>query len=206
MTFRTNRFLTFLILLYAIIWTALALAPRDRAAWMLENLLVVLFVAALVFTFSRFAFSNRSYFLIVTFLILHAVGAHYTYAKTPFGEWLKDAFDLSRNHFDRIIHFSFGLLMAYPVREVLLRVAKVPRIVALWMAVASVLAASTLFEIVEAIAAEAISPGEGPRWLGGQGDLWDAQSDMVLAFIGAAAAMLLTWSRGTPISRKTNGN
>ena len=206
MTFRANRFLTFLLLLYAIIWIALAVAPSDRTAWLLENLLVVLFVGAFAFTFRRFTFSNRSYFLIATFLTLHAVGAHYTYAQTPFGEWLKEVFDLSRNHFDRMIHFSFGLLMAYPVREVLLRVAKVPRIVALWMAVASVLAASTIFEIVEAIAAEAVSPGEGPRWLGGQGDVWDAQSDMVLAFIGAAAAMLLTWSRGIPISRKTNGN
>lgn len=206
MTLRANRFLSFLLLLYAIIWIALAIAPRDRAAWVLENLLVVLFVGALAFTFRRFTFSNRSYFLIATFLSLHAVGAHYTYAHTPFGEWLKEAFDLSRNHFDRMIHFSFGLLMAYPVREVLLRVARVPRIVALWMAVASVLAASTIFEIVEAIAAEAVSPGEGPRWLGGQGDVWDAQSDMVLAFIGAAAAMLLAWSRGIPISRKTNGN
>lgn len=206
MTLRANRFLTFLLLIYAIIWIALAVAPRDRAAWVLENLLVVLFVGALAVTFRRFTFSNRSYFLIATFLTLHAVGAHYTYAQSPFGEWLKEAFDLSRNHFDRIIHFSFGLLMAYPVREVLLRVAKVHRIVALWMAVASVLAASTIFEIVEAIAAETVSPGEGPRWLGGQGDVWDAQSDMVLAFIGAAAAMLLTWSRGIPISRKTDGN
>jgi putative membrane protein len=205
MTLRANRFLIFLLLFYAIIWIALAIAPRDRAAWVLENLLVVLFVGALAFTFRRFAFSNRSYLLIAIFLSLHAVGAHYTYAQTPFGEWLREAFDLSRNHFDRIIHFSFGLLMAYPVREVLLRVAKVHRVVALWMAVASVLAASTIFEIVEAIAAETVSPGEGPRWLGGQGDVWDAQSDMVLAFIGAAAAMLLTWSRG--ISKpKANGN
>ena len=206
MTLRANRFLTFLLLLYAIIWIALALAPRDRAAWMLENLLVVLFVAALVFTFSRFAFSNRSYFLIVTFLSLHAVSAHYTYAQTPFGEWLKEAFDLSRNHYDRIIHFSFGLLMAYPVREVLLRVAGIPRVAALWLTVATVLAASTVFEIVEALAAQIVSPAEGPRWLGTQGDVWDAQSDMVLALIGATAAMLLTWSRGMTNSRRTHGN
>ena len=122
MTLRANRFLPFLLSLYAIIWIALAVAPRDRAAWVLENLLVVLFVGALAFTFRRFTLSNRSYFLIATFLTLHAVGAHYTYAQTPFGEWLREAFDLSRNHFDRMIHFSFGLLMAYPVREVLLRV------------------------------------------------------------------------------------
>jgi putative membrane protein len=202
---RTHRFLIVLISVYGTLWIGLAFAPRDRAAWVLENLLVVFFVGALVFTFRRFTFSNRSYFLITLFLSLHAVGAHYTYAQTPFGEWLKEAFDLSRNHFDRIIHFSFGLLMAYPAREVLLRLGKVDRLAALWLTVATVLAASTLFEIVEAMAAETVSPGEGPQWLGGQGDVWDAQSDMVLALIGAAVAMLLTWSRGIPNSRKTHG-
>jgi putative membrane protein len=205
MTLRANRFLTFLLLLYAMIWIALAIAPRDRAAWVLENLLVVLFVGALAFTFRRFTFSNRSYFLIAIFLSLHAVGAHYTYAQTPFGEWLKEAFDLSRNHFDRIIHFSFGLLMAYPAREILLRVAGVHRVAALWLTVATVLAASSVFEIVEALAAQMVSPGEGPQWLGGQGDVWDAQSDMVLALIGATVAMLLTWSRGMPNLRKAHG-
>lgn len=203
--FRENLFLLILVMVYGTLWVALAVAPRDRQAWLLENLLVVLLVGALVFTFRRFTFSNRSYFLMAIFLSLHAVGAHYTYAQTPFGEWLKETFDLSRNHFDRIIHFSFGLLLAYPAREILLRLAGVPRVAALWLAVATILAASTLFEIVEAIAAETVSPGEGPQWLGGQGDVWDAQSDMLLAFVGAVAAMLVTWSRGIPISRKTNG-
>ena len=202
---RGKAFRAILLAAYATIWVLLAIAPRDRAAWVLENLLVVFFVGALVFTFRRFAFSNRSYFLIAIFLSLHAVGAHYTYAQTPFGEWLKEAFDLSRNHFDRIIHFCFGLLMAYPAREILLRVAGIHRVAALWLTVAAVLAASAVFEIAEAVAAQIVSPGEGPRWLGGQGDVWDAQSDMVLALIGATAAMLLTWSRGIPMTRKTNG-
>src|SRR5688572_20716258 len=127
-------FRAILLTAYATIWIALAFAPRDRAAWVLENLLVVFCVGALILTFRRFAFSNRSYFLIAIFLSLHAVGAHYTYAQTPFGEWLKEAFDLSRNHFDRIIHFCFGLLMAYPAREVLLRIGQVSRALALWLA------------------------------------------------------------------------
>jgi putative membrane protein len=199
-----KAFPAILLTAYATIWIALAFAPRDRAAWVLENLLVVFCVGALILTFRRFAFSNRSYFLIAIFLSLHAVGAHYTYAQTPFGEWLKEAFDLSRNHFDRIIHFCFGLLIAYPAREILLRVAGIHRVAALWLAVATVLAASAVFEIAEAVTAQIVSPGEGPRWLGGQGDVWDAQSDMLLALVGATAAMLLTWSRGIPMARKTN--
>ena len=202
---RANRFVVALASIYGTIWIFLAFAPRDRAAWVLENLLVVFLVGALAFTFRRFTFSNRSYFLIATFLSLHAVGAHYTYAQTPFGEWLKEAFDLSRNHYDRIIHFSFGLLMAYPTREMLLRLGQLSRAAALWLAVATVLAASTVFEIAEALAAEIVSPGGGPQWLGGQGDVWDAQSDMALALIGASAAMLLTWSRGISNSRRTHG-
>lgn len=202
---RTNRFLAILVSVYGTIWTVLAFAPRDRTAWVLENLLVVFFVGALVFTFRRFTFSNRSYFLIAAFLILHAVGAHYTYAQTPFGEWLKGAFDLSRNHFDRVIHFSFGLLIASPAREILLRVAQVEPVAAHWLTIATVLAASTVFEIVEAICAQIVNPGGGPQWLGAQGDVWDAQSDMLLALMGATAAMLLTWAREVRISRKTNG-
>ncbi|HWM25264.1 MAG TPA: DUF2238 domain-containing protein [Chthoniobacterales bacterium] len=200
-----NRFLAILVSVYGTIWTVLAFAPRDRTAWVLENLLVVFFVGALVLTFRRFTFSNRSYFLIAAFLILHAVGAHYTYAQTPFGEWLKGAFDLSRNHFDRIIHFSFGLLMADPARELLLRVGQVDRVAVFWLTIAAVLAASTVFEIVEALVAQIVNPGVGPQWLGAQGDVWDAQNDMLLALLGVTAAMLLAWARGIRISRKTNG-
>jgi len=178
---------------YALVWIGLAIAPKDRWAWTLENLLVVPFVAMLVLTHRRFAFSNVSSLLIALYLGLHAVGAHYSYAQTPLGEWLKDAFDLRRNPFDRIGHCAFGLLLASPFREILGRLAKVRGALVYWQPVAAVLALSSVFEIVEALVAELVSPGAGPQWLGAQGDPWDAQMDMLAALAGAAVAMLLGW-------------
>ena len=114
---RRNRLLQGMILWYLLWWSALAISPLDRSDWLLENLLVFILIGALVATYRLFPLSNASYLLLTVFLTLHAVGAHYTYAKVPLGFWMQDAFDLSRNHFDRIVHFAFGLLVGYPVRE-----------------------------------------------------------------------------------------
>jgi putative membrane protein len=202
--FQRKNFRTILLVAYLILWLVFAIAPHDRTAWLLENLLVVLFAALLIFTSRWFAFSNESYLLMAVFLALHAAGAHYTYTHAPLGEWLKEWLHLSRNHSDRIIHFGFGLFMAYPARELLWRLARIGPMAAIWLAVAGVLAASTLFEVAEAAVAEIVSPGSGPQWLGGQGDVWDAQWDMTLALTGAIAAMLLTWSVEFVTSRQTH--
>ena len=181
-----------LLLSYLFIWCVLALSPVDRQDWLLENLLAMSTVAVLIFTYRRFAFSDVSYFLITVFMILHAVGAHYTYAKVPFGFWLKDAFDLSRNHFDRIVHFAFGFLLAYPAYELFVRAAKAPRGWALFMAAIAVTSLSGTFEVVESWVAQIASPELGDAYLGTQGDVWDAQKDMTLAIIGALLTIGLT--------------
>ena len=108
--FRYNRFLLGLLLWLVALWVAM------------ENVLVFIYAILLIATYPRFRFSNLSYGLFGVFLSLHLVGAHYTYSETPFGFWLQEMFDLSRNHYDRIVHFSFGLLIAYPFREFLRRV------------------------------------------------------------------------------------
>lgn len=187
-----NRFLLALLLGYGLIWIATALTPRDRPTWLLENVPVVVVVATLVVTWRRFAFSNLAYLLIAAFLALHAVGAHTGYAHSPWGDWLKNAFDLRRNYYDRIVHCAFGLLLAFPIRELLLARAGLPRRAAGWYAVILVTAASTLFEVAEAFLCETLSPGTGPDWLGAQGDEWDAQLDMLVALLGAIAATLMT--------------
>jgi putative membrane protein len=119
--FKRNLLLQILVAWYLIIWIGLAIAPLYRSDWLLENILVFVTVAVLVFTYRWFPLSDVSYLLITLFLTLHAIGAHYTYEKVPLGFWLQDAFNLSRNHFDRIVHFSFGFLLGYPLRELLLR-------------------------------------------------------------------------------------
>jgi len=172
------------------VWAVLAVDPVDRRDWLLENILTVVTVGVLLWTYRRFPLADASYVLIVVFLILHAVGAHYTYAKVPLGFWLKDLFDLSRNHFDRIVHFGFGLLFAYPIREILVRWAKVASGWSYVLAVLTVMACSDFFEVLESWVAQILSPELGTAYLGTQGDVWDAQKDTTCALVGALLAVL----------------
>ena len=191
--FRDNRLLQGLLVWLGIFWIVTALGPLDRRDWFLENLLVFTYAAVLILSYRKFTFSNLSYGLFTVFLSLHLVGAHYTYSEVPFGYWLQQALDLSRNHYDRIVHFAYGLLIAYPFREILLRAARVSIHWSYFLSVTAVLAFSAFFEILEAIVAIIVSPELGAKYLGTQGDEWDAQEDMLLAFLGAILAMLVTW-------------
>ncbi len=169
----------------AVLWVVAAIDPFDRQAWVLENLLLIIFVTVLFFGHRRLELSTTSYCLIAAFIILHIVGAHYTYEHMPLGIWAKNYFHLSRNHYDRFAHGAFGFLLAFPVRELLLRFSRLRRGWSLWLAVAVILAVSGLFEIIESIVAEIVAPGQGVNWLAGQGDEWDAQNDMRSAFVGS---------------------
>lgn len=168
----------------------MAISPVDRTDWMLENLLALFSIGVLIATYRSFPLSNVSYVLITVFMTLHAVGAHYTYSQVPLGYWLAQAFHLTRNHFDRIVHFSFGLLMSYPFWEILLRYARVRGAWAPVMAVTITLAFSGMFEIIESWVARIVSPELGDAYLGTQGDIWDAQKDTTAAFAGAVLCMM----------------
>lgn len=187
-----NRFLQLLLIWLGGLWIVTAIEPFDRRDWLLENLLVFIYGALLLFSYRRFVFSNLSYGLFGVFLSLHLIGAHYTYAETPFGFWLQDALGLSRNHYDRIVHFAFGLLIAYPFRELLIRVAGVKPRWSYLLAVITVLGFSGFYEALEAVVAVAVSPELGAAYLGTQGDEWDAQKDTALAALGAIVAMAVT--------------
>jgi putative membrane protein len=190
--FRDHRLLQLLVAAYAVVWIVTAIAPLDRKDWLLENLLVVALVAIMVGTYRAFPLSDLSYLLVTAFMTLHAVGAHYTYANVPLGFWVQNAFGFSRNHFDRIVHFSFGLLMAYPIREVFLRVANTRGFWAYYLPLDVTLAFSALYEIMEMVVATLVAPGTGDAWLGTQGDVWDPQKDMALAALGALLCMCVT--------------
>ena len=176
-----------------LLWIITAIQPLDRRDWFLENLLVFVYSALLIGSYRRFRFSNLSYALFTLFLSLHLVGAHYTYAEVPFGFWLQDLLGLARNHYDRIVHFSFGLLIAYPFYEVLLRRSGTYRGWRCFLSASTILAFSAFFEILEAIIAKIVNPDLGAAYLGTQGDEWDAQKDCLLAFGGTIVAMLITW-------------
>lgn len=191
--FRDNRFLHALILWLLALWAITAIEPFNRRDWLLENLLVFIYTALLAATYRRFAFSNLSYALFTVFLSLHLIGAHYTYSETPLGFWLQEAFALERNHYDRIVHFSYGLLCAYPFHEILTRVAGVRRAWSYFLAASMILAFSAFYELIEAVVAMLVDPDLGAAYLGTQGDEWDAQKDSALAFGGAILAMVCTW-------------
>ena len=191
--FRENRFLHIVLAAYALVWIATAINPLDWLVWALENILVAALVGVLAATYQRFAFSNLSYLLIALYLGLHAVGTHTGYAQTPVGFWLRDMLGLSRNPYDRIIHFGFGLLLAYPFHELLVRTGGLRGWVAHWAPVSLILAMSVVFEVMESLIAELVSPGTGPAWLGAQGDEWDMQFDLAAALLGALAVMPFTY-------------
>jgi putative membrane protein len=190
--------------IYALIWLALAIKPLDRSDWLLENLLVFIFVGLLVTTFRRFQFSNFSYFLFLIFLVLHTYGAHYTYSETPFGFWLRDSYGFSRNPYDRIVHFAFGLLLTFPMRELAQRELKLLRFWSYLIPLMAALSMSSGYEQIEAWVARIVSPELGAAYLGTQGDEWDAQKDMDRAMTGALICLGLIWlgERGFSQARK----
>ncbi|MDQ6215612.1 DUF2238 domain-containing protein [Achromobacter insolitus] len=195
-----RRYLYTLGVLFAIIWTALAIAPHDRADWALENALVLAFGAALLVTRRWFVFSRTSYTLIFLYLCLHAVGAHYTYSLVPYDDWWRaltghgfnSMVGWERNNFDRVVHFSYGLLLAYPIREIFLRVVEVRGFWAYFLPMDVTLSTSALYELLEWGAAATVGSELGAAYLGTQGDIWDAQKDMALAAAGAVIAMAIT--------------
>jgi len=195
-----RRYLLILGIVFAIEWVLLAINPYDRADWALENVLVAVSVLVLVATHRVFPLSRLSYTLIFVFLLLHEIGAHYTYAKVPydegfnflFGFSLNEALGFERNHFDRAIHFVYGLLLAYPVREVFIRIATVRGFWGYFLPLDITMSTSMLFELFEWGAAEFFGGDLGMAYLGTQGDIWDAHKDMALASLGALIAMLVT--------------
>lgn len=173
-------------------WASTLAQTSDLNNWLLENTLVVLFICGLVVSYRRYMFSDLSYLMMFVYLCLHVHGAMHTYAEAPLGYWLSEIFDWPRNNYDRIVHFSFGFFLAYPMREVLLQVLKVKPWVAWVLPIEITLSFSGLYEIVEWAVADLFFPEQGVAYLGTQGDIWDAQKDMALAFLGAILILMAT--------------
>ena len=185
---RHNWWLKILISFFLVCWANSFVGNTDTANWFLENTLVFLFLGFLTYTYRKYQFSDLSYLLICIYLCLHVYGSKYTYAENPFGYWLKDALDLPRNHYDRIVHFSFGFLLAYPMRELFLKWLKFPAWVAWTLPIEITLSVSGFYELIEWAVADVFFKAQGDAYLGTQGDIWDAQKDMFLAFSGAIIA------------------
>ncbi|OGZ07776.1 MAG: hypothetical protein A2942_02865 [Candidatus Lloydbacteria bacterium RIFCSPLOWO2_01_FULL_50_20] len=183
-----SQFPFILLVSYLIVFAVLAFDPFDRLTWFAENLTVWIVVGTIAVLYARgIRFSNTAYAMMAVLIFLHTIGGHYTFEKVPFG-WVTDLFGFERNHFDRLAHFSVGFY-AYPVAEWLLAKRLVANKFLLWTyPVFAIAAIAAGYEIVEWIYASGSDPAAGAAYLGSQGDIWDAQKDMLADTLGAIVA------------------
>jgi putative membrane protein len=182
---KTNRWVWLLIFSFFVYWVKTLIFTTDLANWALENILTVLSLVFFTITIRRFQFSNLSYSLIASFLLLHVYGSQYTYAENPFGYWMMHATGDSRNQYDRLVHFSSGLLLAYPVMELSRYWLMMRTSLARFMPLLFALSTGAAYELLEWGIADIFFRKQGPAYLGLQGDVWDAQKDIALAALGA---------------------
>jgi len=204
-TSKVDGFKTALLTMAGAVWLVAAIAPADRAAWLLENIVLLAAVCWVIVTQRKWPLSRASYVLLFIFFVLHVVGAHYTYASTPFGDWLQGALNADRNPYDRLVHFLFGLLMMFPIKDQLRQGAHLSERSALWMAFLLIVSISTVYELLEWITAEIVTSDNAYAFLGTQGDPFDSQKDTALALAGALLAITiitLLKFRRTPIAMK----
>ena len=170
---------------------ASAISPYDRGTWLLEVAPVLIALPVLAWTWRRFPLTPLLYWLIAAHALVLILGGTYTYARVPLGDWVREAFHLARNPYDKLGHFMQGLVPALAAREILLRGHYVAgRRMAGFLSACVALAISAFYELIEWWTALALGGG-ATDFLGTQGDPWDTQSDMFLALIGATLGLLL---------------
>ncbi|MBC7002644.1 DUF2238 domain-containing protein [Photobacterium sp. BZF1] len=180
---------TFVIVTLIIIWSGLD--PVFPDVWLAEIIPVVLILAPLLITYRFFQFSNTAYILIAIWMSLHTIGAHYTFANVPF-DWFNELIGSQRNNFDRVAHFSIGLY-AFPIAEFMVRKGHCKPLVATIFALATIMAIAAGYEIIEWWYAAIAGGDAGIEFLGSQGDVWDAQKDMLMDTLGAITSLVLFW-------------
>ncbi len=183
------RILWLALYFVVLIWSAIN--PKDHFTWFLEVFPAIIGLAVLVATYKRFRFTPLAYFLILLHCIILMVGGHYTYAEVPLFNWIRDAFSMTRNNYDKVGHLAQGFIPAIVAREILLRLEIITK--RGWLAFVVVcicLAISALYELIEWGAA-LLSGEAAEAFLGTQGYIWDTQSDMAIALLGAVLAIVL---------------
>ncbi len=179
------------VLLLVFLFT-LFTTPEGKLNWLLEVGPGLFGIVALAIAFPRFPMSKFVYVAVFIHILILVYGGYYTYAKAPLGEWAKSAFGFQRNHYDRIGHFAFGFFPVFTLREVLLRVTPLkPGRWFVFILISMILGFAAFYEFIEWWAALLLDPAGGDKFLGSQGDIWDAQWDMLLAGIGATVGLLL---------------
>ncbi|MHC4380448.1 MAG: DUF2238 domain-containing protein [Planctomycetota bacterium] len=175
---------------YLILFTVCAISPYDRPVWWAENLPIVGLVILVAWIHRRLPFSTTSFVMMSFLVTLHTIGGHFTFSRVPF-DWITDLFGFERNHYDRLAHFTVGFF-AYPIAEILARKRLVNSTWLLYLfPIFSIVTLAAMYELFEWGFALAADAEAGIAVLGAQGDIWDAQQDMLADTLGALAAMAI---------------
>ncbi|EJP86015.1 DUF2238 domain-containing protein [Bacillus cereus] len=181
----------FLLLIVTAVFIWSVIKPARYSSWAAEAIPAVLGLIIIIVIYNKFRFTTLSYIIIAILAIIMFIGGHYTYSKVPLFNWIKDVFDLNRNHYDRFGHLIKGLFIIV-IREILLRKTQLtegPWLVTISISVS--LAIAALYEIIEWLAFKIAKGGTTAKdFLGMQGDIWDAQWDMSLALVGSILTLL----------------
>jgi putative membrane protein len=180
-----------LVILYVVWWAFMAYKPVYFSDWLIENILVAASVILFWWAYPKVRFSNLSFTLIAIFLALHTLGSHYTYAEVPLGDWISEALELERNHYDRVIHFIYGLFLFWPLREASVMFLGHEGKRNGFISLLFIAGSSAVYETMEWVTAEVVSPEAAMAFLGVQGDVFDAQKDHTLALIGGLISFFI---------------
>jgi putative membrane protein len=183
--FSKNNLFKTIAALFVIIWIAFYATALDKTDWWIENILVFIFIFTFAITHKRFLFSDVSIIFLFLFLLVHIYGAQAAYTHNALGEFFRNTWQLKRNPYDRIVHFSFGFLLAYPAIDLLYNKFAVPQ---KWVGTITnmgILCLASIFELIEWGVAEFTTKETGETYVATQGDVWDAQKDITLALIGS---------------------
>ncbi len=170
--------------LYIVVWIIMAIDPKYRSDWLLENVLIFIFFPFIIWMDKKHQFTLLTMSFLLIFASLHTLGSHYTYAEMEHFNVISQFFGFERNHFDRVVHFLFGLLLFRVLFEMIIPIFNSVK-AALFFTVTLILSISTLYELLEWLAVIVVNPELGMAFLGIQGDIWDAHKDTALAALGA---------------------
>jgi putative membrane protein len=188
-----------LLVAFVVAWAGSCIRPPYPSELVLQHIPTVVAIIGLVFADHRWRFSLGSFAQVLAFLGLHLLGARYLYSNVPYDDWtgaifgaeISTQFGWERNHYDRLVHLAYGLLLVGPCREGLVRGAGVRGVWSHALAVSLILATSAGYELLEGLVAVVLDPAEAEAYNGQQGDMWDAQKDMALALLGAVVSTAL---------------
>ena len=179
-----------LFLIYLAVFVVCAYKPYDFKVWLAENITVLIVVIPLVLTYKKFRFSNTAYLLMFVWIVMHTIGGHFVFKNVPF-DFVNNLFGWERNNYDRIAHFSVGFY-AFAIAEFLDRKKLVNSNVILFLfPIFAIFTVASVYEIIEWIAAANLDPKAGLDYVSAQGDIWDAQKDMLCDGLGAVFSTLL---------------